>query len=402
MIMIVIYVRKLQVISVIFVIWCRIALAGRLQKSIENSIILNQYKNPYNKLAHYDTTAEEILASFTSPEELHDISMVVMGAGTGGTMTGIAMKLKEKISNIKIVGVDPYGSILSTQKSNEQATASEAPYDTENNGDDRAYDSPVFEPKKYEKTGGYLVEGIGYDFIPESMDPSLADHWYRSTDEESFLMSRNLIRYEGLLVGGSSGSAMSAAITIAKRLNIKGKVIVILPDSIRNYLTKFVADDWMYCHDFLKDPYIQEIRRKQDFSCLTLASLKLGQPCSFQQASVTVRMALKQLKLVNASFGLIKEKTELKGIFEVKPISYKLLLKDTSEKKRFLETPAFQVMTSITEGLSRNKIIHDSMLLQEAEKLLFNSNGMDTLLVLDGENRVKGVLSIHDIVYLQL
>ena len=215
-------------------------------------------------------------------------------------------------------------------------------------------------------------------------------------------MSRNLIRYEGLLVGGSSGSAMSAAITIAKRLNIKGKVIVILPDSIRNYLTKFVADDWMYCHDFLKDPYIQEIRKRHHFSCLTLASLKLGQPYSFQQATVTIRMALKQLKLVNASFGLIKEKTELKGIFEVKPIASKLLLKDTSEKKRFLETPAFQVMTSITEALSRNKIIHDSMLVQEAEKLLFNSNGMDTLLVLDSENHVKGVLSIHDIVYLQL
>ena len=137
--------------------------------------------------------------------------MVVVGAGTGGTITGIAKRLKEKIPSIQIVGVDPYGSILA-------------------GGDE------VFE---------YNVEGIGYDFFPDVFDPSIVDEWVKTNDKDSFLMARRLIKEEGLLVGGSSGAAVWAALQVAKRLKKNQKCLVILPDSIRNYLSKFVSDEWM-------------------------------------------------------------------------------------------------------------------------------------------------------------
>ena len=180
--------------------------AERLHKEIPNSHILDQYINPANPDAHYYDTGGEILEEFDA-----DLDMVVVGAGTGGTITGIAKRLKEKIPNIQIVGVDPYGSILA-------------------GGDE------VFE---------YNVEGIGYDFFPDVFDPSIVDEWVKTNDKDSFLMARRLIKEEGLLVGGSSGAAVWAALQVAKRLKKNQKCLVILPDSIRNYLSKFVSDEWM-------------------------------------------------------------------------------------------------------------------------------------------------------------
>jgi cysteine synthase A len=180
--------------------------AERLHKEIPNSHILDQYINPANPDAHYYGTGGEILEEFNA-----DLDMVVIGAGTGGTITGIAKRLKEEIPNIQIVGVDPYGSILA-------------------GGDE------VFE---------YNVEGIGYDFFPDVFDPSIVDEWVKTNDKDSFLMARRLIKEEGLLVGGSSGAAVWAALQVAKQLKKNQKCLVILPDSIRNYLSKFVSDEWM-------------------------------------------------------------------------------------------------------------------------------------------------------------
>lgn len=186
--------------------------AERLHKEIPNSHILDQYINPANPDAHYYDTAGEILEDFGK-----DLDMVVIGAGTGGTITGVAKRLKESILNIIVVGVDPYGSILA-------------------GGDE------VFE---------YYVEGIGYDFFPDVFDPKIVDEWVKTDDKESFLMARRLIKEEGLLVGGSSGSAVWAALQSAKQLKKGQKCLIILPDSIRNYLSKFVDDDWMKEKGFL-------------------------------------------------------------------------------------------------------------------------------------------------------
>ncbi|NCX93224.1 MAG: pyridoxal-phosphate dependent enzyme [Gammaproteobacteria bacterium] len=189
-----------------------ISLAIRLQKEIPNSHILNQYSNPSNPKAHYEGTAEEILADFGT-----DLAMVVMGAGTGGTITGTAKRLKEAIPSIQMIGVDPYGSILGGGT----------------------------EIKSYE------VEGIGYDFIPDVLDNDLVDEYIKVNDKDSLLMARRLIREEGLLAGGSSGSAMWAALQVASRLKEGQKCLVLLPDSIRNYMSKFLDSAWMNARGFV-------------------------------------------------------------------------------------------------------------------------------------------------------
>ncbi|XP_075158358.1 cystathionine beta-synthase [Haematobia irritans] len=192
-----------------------ICVAQRLQKEIPDSIVLDQYRNPGNPLAHYDGTAAEILWQLDNK-----VDMIVCTAGTAGTISGVARKIKEELPSCQIVGVDPYGSILARP---ENLNKSDVQF--------------------------YEVEGIGYDFIPTVMDHSVVDVWTKICDKDCFPMSRRLNAEEGLLCGGSSGGAMSAALKFAKTLKEGQRCVVILPDGIRNYMTKFVSDNWMEARD---------------------------------------------------------------------------------------------------------------------------------------------------------
>ncbi|XP_036207329.1 cystathionine beta-synthase isoform X2 [Myotis myotis] len=196
-----------------------VGVAWRLKNEIPNSHILDQYRNVNNPIAHYDSTAEEILQQCDGK-----LDMLVASAGTGGTITGIARKLKEKCPGCKIIGVDPEGSILA-------------------------------EPEELNRTEltAYEVEGIGYDFIPTVLDRTVVDKWFKCNDEESFAFARMLIAQEGLLCGGSSGSAMSVAVKAAQELREGQRCVVILPDSVRNYMSKFLSDRWMLQKGFLKE-----------------------------------------------------------------------------------------------------------------------------------------------------
>ncbi|KAG5683862.1 hypothetical protein PVAND_013124 [Polypedilum vanderplanki] len=192
-----------------------IAVAQRLQKEIPNSWIPDQYRNCGNPLAHYDGTGAEILYQLDGK-----VDMVVLGAGTGGTIAGVGRRIKEECPNCVIVGVDPEGSILAQPESLNESSVTM-----------------------------YEVEGIGYDFIPTVLDRSVVDKWYKSNDKISLPMARRLIAEEGFLCGGSSGAAMSCAIAAAKDLTEDQTCVVILPDNIRNYMTKFVVDNWLEARD---------------------------------------------------------------------------------------------------------------------------------------------------------
>lgn len=188
-----------------------IGVARRLHEVIPNSHILDQYSNPSNPLAHEEGTGREILDQCGGK-----LDAVVVTAGTGGTISGIARVVKREVPGAEIVGVDPEGSILAGPG----------------------------------EIKSYKVEGIGYDFIPKVLDRSLVDRWIKTNDRDSFRLARQLIRQEGLLVGGSSGAAVWAALKVAKEMTRGQRVVVILPDSIRNYLTKFVSDEWMRRNGF--------------------------------------------------------------------------------------------------------------------------------------------------------
>ena len=188
-----------------------IGVAKQLQKILPNSHILDQYSNPDNPNAHYYGTGEEIVEQTDGK-----LDIVVLTAGTGGTLTGVAKKLKEKVAGVRVVGVDPVGSIL-------------------------AGPGPI---------GTYKVEGIGYDFIPDVLHRDLVDEWVKTEDRESFLMARRLIRQEGLLCGGSSGSAVWAAVQMARKYGPGKRIVTILPDSVRNYMTKFMDEQWMKSNGF--------------------------------------------------------------------------------------------------------------------------------------------------------
>jgi cystathionine beta-synthase len=188
------------------------SVAERLVSDIPGAFRPNQYGNDQNPRAHELTTGPELWRQ-TAGQLTH----FVAGVGTGGTITGVARYLKSQSSDVQIVGADPAGSVYS-------------------GGSGRPY----------------LVEGIGEDFWPTTYDPSLVDRVVAVSDEDSFLMARRVTREEGLLIGGSGGTAVAAALEVGRELTAEHLVVVLIPDSGRGYLSRVFDDDWMAGHGFLR------------------------------------------------------------------------------------------------------------------------------------------------------
>ena len=190
------------------------SVARSLEKKIENSFYVNQYDNLSNRKTHYQTTGPEIWEQTNGK-----ITHLVAGVGTGGTITGCSKFLKEKNNNIKIWGIDTYGSVY----------------------------------KKYHETGifdeseiySYTTEGIGEDIIPKNVDFNLIDHFEKVTDKDAAVMTRSLAKKEGILAGNSCGAALAGLIQLKKQLNEKDIVVIILPDHGSRYIGKIYNDKWM-------------------------------------------------------------------------------------------------------------------------------------------------------------
>ena len=255
--------------------------SNKLTEDIHGAFKPDQYSNPANPEAHYKTTGPEIWEQ-TGGKVTH----VVIGMGTGGTISGIGKFLKEKNPGIKIIGVDPVGS---------------------------GY-------YEYYKTGKmprifktYKVEGVGEDFLPKTMDFSVVDDVVTVSDKDCFITARDLARREGILTGGSGGMALFAARKVIKKLK-EGLVVVILPDSGKNYLTKFYNDDWMRDFGFLdtEEESIDKLLNKK------LHFISISSEASPQQAITLMRKyQISQLPVVEQKkvVGTISEIILIRNLF---------------------------------------------------------------------------------------
>ena len=194
--------------------------AARVAKETPNSWHVNQYDNPSNAIAHYESTGPEIWEQTDGK-----ITHFVVGVGTGGTISGVGKFLKEKNPNIKIWGIDTYGSVF----------------------------------KKYHETGifdtneiyPYITEGIGEDILPKNVDFSIIDHFEKVTDKDAALFTRKLAREEGILAGNSCGAAVKGLLQLGKNFSKEDVVVVLLHDSGSRYIGKIFNDDWMKKMNFL-------------------------------------------------------------------------------------------------------------------------------------------------------
>ena len=200
------------------------SVSDRLAEEIPGAYKPDQYSNPANPEAHYETTGPELWDQTDG-----EIDAIVFSVGTGGTISGTARYLRERKPDLLVVGADPEGSI---------------------------YSSP-------EDVHPYLVEGIGEDFWPRTYDPSLVDEYVTVSDRDSFRTARRLAREEGMLVGGSGGTAVWAMLQVARRFGPDATIVTLIPDSGRGYLSKVYDDNWLLEHGFLErattQPTIEEV-----------------------------------------------------------------------------------------------------------------------------------------------
>jgi len=216
------------------------SVSDRLAEEIPGGFKPDQYSNMSNPEAHYLHTGPEIFEQTGG-----DVAAIVISVGTGGTISGVGRYFKEHKPEVLIVGADPEGSVYTAQEERD--------------------------------VHPYLVEGIGKDTWPKTMDPSVVDEWVRVSDRDSFLTARRLAREEGLLVGGSGGTTVWAALEIAKQFGPDASILTMIPDSGRSYMSKFYDDNWMLEHGFVErraaTPTVTELLRSKRLEELDVPAL---------------------------------------------------------------------------------------------------------------------------------
>jgi cystathionine beta-synthase len=243
------------------------SVSSRLAEEIAGGFKPDQYSNLANPQAHYETTAPEILEQTGGA-----VDALVISVGTGGTISGVGRYFKEHAPDVLIVAADPEGSVYTARD-----------------------DSDVHP---------YLVEGIGKDSWPGTMDPKAVDEWIRVSDRDSFVVARRLAREEGLLVGGSGGTTVWAALELARRLGPGKTILSMIPDSGRSYLSKFYDDNWMLEHGFVERrttlPTVEQLlaaKRAEDHEVPDLVTISSRQKVG-EAIDVMQRYSISQLPVV--------------------------------------------------------------------------------------------------------
>jgi cystathionine beta-synthase len=237
------------------------SVSSRLEREVPNSWKPNQYDNLSNSQAHYEQTGPEIWEQTEGK-----ITHLVVGVGTGGTISGTARYLKEKNPAIQVLGIDTYGSVF----------------------------------KKYKETGimdkneiyPYITEGIGEDFLPANVDFSLIDHFEKVTDKDAALMTREIARMEGIFAGNSTGSAIAGVLQMKDKFKAGDVIVVIFPDHGTRYLGKMYNDDWLRDRGFLKD---------EKLTARHIIAKKDSQPIVTIDCEKTVLEAINTIKSLNIS-----------------------------------------------------------------------------------------------------
>jgi cystathionine beta-synthase len=249
------------------------SVAKRIAQETRNSFYANQYYNQDNPGGHYRSTGPEIWEDTGG-----EIDVFVAGMGTGGTMAGVGRYLKERKPAVKLVGVDPVGSLY--------------------------YD--YVKSARLTKPFTYKVEGIGEDFLPGTFDPKLLDDIVRVDDKECFLTARDLVRQEGLYCGGSGGAAVAGALKYARDTDLRGNIVVLLPDGASKYLSKVFNDEWLRENGFLEGTgglgYVEDLIGQRERSVITA------------RASDRVRDVIASMKENGISQMPVMEGDELVGI----------------------------------------------------------------------------------------
>ena len=320
--------------------------AKRVVRETPNSILANQYYNPRNPEAHYKTTGPEIWEQTGG-----QIDYFVCGVGTGGTITGTGKYLKEKNPNIKVIGIDPKGSALREYYYTKKIT-------------------PLL------KT--YKVEGIGQDYVPGTLDFTYIDEMIEADDRESFIMARRLTREEGLMVGGSAGTAVAGMMKIANRFQENDVVVVLLPDLGERYLSKIFNDDWMKEHGFLRPEritarYVLESKGKDVRELFEIDPL------------TSVRKALDLMRQKDISQIPVLDRGKPVGSVHDSDLMAKVL-----ERPTLVDSPVSSVMEPSFPVVNIDSHIDDVIKMMTAKR--------NAAVLIEDQQKVVGILSRYDVI----
>lgn len=291
------------------------SVSSRLEKEVPNSWKPNQYDNPSNAQAHYESTGPEIWEQTEGK-----ITHLVVGVGTGGTICGTARFLKEKNPNIKVIGIDTYGSVF----------------------------------KKYKETGifdkneiyPYITEGIGEDFLPKNVDFSLIDQFEKVTDKDAAIMTRNIARMEGIFVGNSAGSAIAGLLQLKNEFKEGDVVVVIFHDHGTRYLGKMFNDEWMRDRGFLEE----EKKTAKD-----LVSGNLDKPLVTVGSGELVSHAVAKMKKFNITQIPVVKDDEFAGSIDESKI-FQVLVEDPKLLDKKIEEVMGQPFPVVSEDATINEV----------------------------------------------